>query len=310
MYLNYTTPNNLTPDEIGEAVRHTCMLVAVRMRALGLTRTDREASRQVEDNAQASRGAARVTVSRLPGADQFHKAMIKIQMETRAAVSAITMPYGNNEGWRLLPNVNWDRLTTTVAQARQAHSAMLEKYKEALPDVLAQARANRGTLNVDIPTEEEIISGYSMEVEFRDIPEGNFKGMPESVSQKLKVHVGRQVAAAMEQAQRDTFERFLPHLTRFVERLELYDQREQAQAAGQDVGRKGVFRDSLVENLKELVEVVDSFNVLGDERLVELKEKVGAIIVSPEKLRDSQPAREEAREKARSVLSTLEEWLA
>src|SRR5688500_3714061 len=96
-----------TPDEIADAVRSTCVLVTVRLRAFGTTRTDNEASREVTRDKGAKPGAGRVTANRLTGADELHKQIVQAQTQAREDVKAYTMPYGNDEGWRLLPNKNF-----------------------------------------------------------------------------------------------------------------------------------------------------------------------------------------------------------
>lgn len=299
----------ITSDSIGDAVRNTCILATVRLSRLGISRTDKQATDKVLVDAAAVTGAARVVVSRLPGADHHHRFITSIQTEMKNTLIRFSMPYGNDAGWRLLPNANWDRLLVEMSAAKDKFNAAVRAFQDDLPNVLAQARANKGTLNVDLPTEEELRDAYHMESEFRPINEGRFIGLPEPVARKLEQHAQAKLAAAVEMAKQDTFQRFLDPLERFVERMQAYDKREEAIAKGKEVGRHGLFRDSIVENVKELVDVVESFNVTGDERLAALAERAKELDVPPDALRDNKQVRQDATSKARALLDDIKDWL-
>lgn len=296
-------------DAIGEAVRSTCILATIKFSALGLTRTDRQASNNVNMQAGAVAGAARVVVSRLPGADEHHKAITAAQRAYKDALWSLSVPYGNDEGWRLLPNVNWSRLIPRMSACKNEFDKALSAFKADLGNVRARALANKGSLNVEIPTEEELASAYCMDTEFRPVNDGQFRGLPDSVAQKLQAHAKAKLAAAVQDATRHTLERIAQPLEYFIERMVKYDEREQAIAQGKEVGKHGIFRDSVVENIKELVEVIDSFNLTGDPRLATLSQRLQPLVVSPDALRDSQPVRHTAEKTARAVLADLKEWI-
>ena len=302
--------DTLSNDAINAAVRETCILATIRFRALGLKRTDKDASSKVAEDAGAVIGAARVVVSRLPGADEHHRAITKAQNETRKVLVALSMPFGNDESWRLLPNANWEKLLKAYAGTKHQFDAALAALKADASSIIARARHNLGTLNIDVPSEEELVSAYDIKSEFREVPEGNFRGMPDAVSVKLKRHVERNIAAAIENATMDTLSRFVGPLSHFVERMRKYDEREQYLAEGKDIGREGCFRDSIVTNIKELAEVAGSLNVTSDPRITLLASMAQAIAVEPETLREDGSARAGAVQKAETMLSNLNDWLS
>lgn len=296
-------------DAIGEAVRNTCILATIRCSALGLTRTDKQTSNDVTSQHGAVNGAARVVVSRLPGADEHHRQIVNAQLKMKHALYGLSMRYGNDEGWRLLPNANWQTLLMRLSEGKAEYEKVLSAFIADLPNVVARAQANKGSLNIEVPTEEELRRAYTMETEFRPIHDGRFRGLPPNVVAKLEQTAQAKLAAAIEMAKQDTLQRFVSPLEHFVERMVKYDEREQAQSQGKEVGRHGIFRDSVVGNVKELVDVVASFNVTGDERLTLLTEKVKALDLNPDALRDNQPVRQDATAKAREILADLKDWL-
>jgi ABC-type transporter Mla subunit MlaD len=79
------------------------------------------------------------------------------------------------------------------------------------------------------------------------------------------------VNAAVLEAQKDSFNRLHECVTRISERLN---------------DPKAIFRDSLIENARELTDVLTRLNVADDPRLEELRKRVEELAqVSPEALR-------------------------
>lgn len=303
--------NENETDDLTYAIRNTCILACIRTTSLGLNRTDRSASRDVETQNGAVQGAARVVVSRLPGADDDHKAIVKAQGAVRSALVRYSMPYGDDDGWRLLPNANFEKLNQAYANHYAEFRAALAKLKAKAPAILALAKANLGTLAIEVPTEDELLSAYSVAPEFREVAEGRFPGMPPEVAAKLKKHVDKKLQAAVESAVADTLGRFTQPLAYFVERMTLFEEREKALANGAEVGRHGIFRDSVVSNIAELVDVVDSLNVTNDPRITALAELLRPFTqVKPEDLRDDPGARKHVTAQATNALAQLNEWLS
>lgn len=297
-------------SHIMDAVRETCMLANIRFSALGISRTDREASRDVTRANGASDGAARVVVSRLPGADAHHKAITAVQRNAKEILEKHTM-FFDDHGWRLLPNRRFEPLIQEMAGAKLAFERAMDRLAQEAPTIIQKAQANMGGFNVDIPSEAELLNAYSMKTEFRPVPAGDhFKGLPESTARKLAARLEDRIVENVAAAQNDIIGRFVTPVKTFIERMKAYDEREAALAKGEDVGRVGVFRDTAVTNIKDLFNVLSSFNVTGDERIVELGALVEDLaLTSPEDLRNSQRVRGAAVQRAQDIASNLESWL-
>lgn len=298
-------------DMILDAVRSTCILASVRFSTFGMSRTDKSTSKEVAEAKDAVTGAARVVVKLLAGADEHHRAISAHQRAAREALFAHSMPFGNEDGWRLLPNANFEKFLKEFATAKRNFDAAVAQLRADAPDVIAKAKANIGYLNVDLPEPEDLAGAYTMDYDFRPVPDGAKFGLPQQTSAKLSRRLDARVAAAVQDAMNDTIGRFVQPLSAFVERMQAYDQRIKDQAAGKDVGRTGIFRDTVVSNLRDLYEVLESFNVTGDERLAELANQLASLTaVEPDQLRDDDNLRAHAAAKAQTVLSTINDWLA
>lgn len=295
--------------EIMDAVRETCMLVTISFTALGMTRTDKDASEAVTVDNHAVKGAARVVVSRLPGADAHHKAITSVQREAKDIIDKHTMHF--EKDWRLLPNRRFEALIQEMAGVKSKFEQAMHQLKMNAGTIVHRAEQNKGDFNVDIPTEEELLNSYSMETEFRPVPAGDhFRGLPDSTARKLALRLDARIAENVASAQNDILERFRGPIRSFIDRMKAYDEREREQAQGKDNGRVGVFRDTVVTNIRDLFNVLTSFNVTGDERLKELGEQVEALAhTNPDDLRRSATTRDAAVQKAQEIATNLEGWL-
>lgn len=298
-------------SNLAEAARESCVLVRVSTSALGLSRTDKAASAATISMHGAAEGSARVLVSRLPGADKLHREIIALQNETRMTIAERSMPYDNN-GWRLLPNTQLHWAMNYMTNQQSEFDNLLSQLRSQAADIISQAESNRGSFSVDIPTESELLEAYALEHSIQPLPEGTqFRGLPKEVSDKLQHALDQRVASAVESAQLDVMRRLTAPLQNFVDRMKAYDEREEAIDAGKEVGRVGVFRDSVLTNVQSIVGMLDEFNVGGDDRLDELKQQLEAMNrLTPEALRTRPDVRKAASARAQKVVNNLNSWLA
>ncbi len=300
----------MTTNPIVEALRSTTTRARVTSSALGLSRTDKQATKDVTASSGAVSGAARVVVSRLAGADEHHKAIVAAQANARKVLFSMSMPYGDEEGWRILPNANFERFVREFGTAKRTYQAAYDQLAANADDVLAAVRSNKGTLAIDVPTKDELLAAYSLDFSLEDYPVGNFTGLPDAVAAKLSSRMQTRMEQAVEQATIDTLSRFVGPLEHFVDRMKAFSKREQEIANGAEPTKHGIFRDTVVTNIKQLYDVLDAFNIAGDERLLDLKNSLASLAeVDPDVLRDNVQVRDAGIDRASQVLANLNSWL-
>jgi hypothetical protein len=300
----------MTTNPIVEALRSTTTRARVTSSALGLSRTDKQATKDVTASSGAVSGAARVVVSRLAGADEHHKAIVAAQANARKVLFSMSMPYGDEEGWRILPNANFERFVREFGQAKRAYQAAYDQLAANADEVLEAVRTNKGTLSIDVPTKDELLAAYSLDFSLEDYPVGNFTGLPDAVATKLSSRMQTRMEQAVEQAALDTLSRFVGPLEHFVDRMKAFSKREQEIANGAEPTKHGIFRDTVVTNIKHLYDVLGAFNIAGDERLLDLKNSLASLAeVDPDTLRDNIQVRDAGVDRASQVLANLNSWL-
>ena len=161
-------------------------VAVVRTSALGMTRTDKNASAESERDHGALRGSAKVGVSRLAGAEQRVKDIRSVQNEAREALTDNTTAWGDR---RLLANVNIERFIQRYSVSKREHDKLVQALVDDAPRLIANARQNLGSFQIEPPTEEEIANAFSLEFTLEQIPDSETyaaKGMDVQVEAELK----------------------------------------------------------------------------------------------------------------------------
>ena len=179
-----------------DALQSTGMLIRLSTSSFGTQATDREKSREITDNAQASSDAARVVVNRLPGkAKLYHAKLTKTQSMARQVINDMTTPW-DESGWRLLLTTRFDELARALALIKKDFDAGLTALSTNADEVISDAKAALGDLgaNVRMPTKEDMINSYSMKTDIVPIPDGaQFRNLPPSTKALLQERLDRRL---------------------------------------------------------------------------------------------------------------------
>jgi len=302
-------------DNVSDALRATCMKARIYTSAFGKTVTVKDVSREVERSKGAVIGAVKVTADKLAGADKHDKAVRAAQRFCVDALKDVSMPLANEDGWRLLPTSNFmppAPLLKHLNEGKRMFDAALADYERDVDNILDRARLNLGELRVELPTKDELLSAYTLRTAFEELPSGVIPGLPEAANAKLQRIVQRKLEEAALVAREHTLERFVAPLKHFVSAMDKYDQYEKDQANWKEGDPKptGIFRDSVVGNIKGLYETLASFNVLGDADITELGNMVASLAsTEPDALRNHPAVRSAATQRAQAILGNLDSWL-
>lgn len=305
--------SNIADRELVAALQASGMLIRLGTSSLGVQVTDKVRSRAVTDQAAASRDAARVVVNRLPGAARAHHAKLTAcQSAARTALHEMTTPW-DESGWRFLPTARFDDLMKRLSHIKVEFDAELGLLRANADEVVRLARIELGELagNVSLPSAEEMVAAYDMATEIIPIPDGaTFRGLPDSARATLAARLENQLVRSYERGVDSIMDRVRPMLETMVERLVAFEKRETARMNNVDVGRVGVFRDSLVENIEPMAELVKSIaGIRNDERLFALHAKLESITqYSAQDLREHPRIRRDVQATAKEALSLFDEW--
>ena len=258
---------------------HDAMLVSLRINSWSGRLYDRQASQQVAVHNDADTNAGRYNKRLLP--KQAFAALAATMSNARTSHNSNTLPW-DDQGGRLLTVANYERYTaaldTLVERVVRERARFIEDYD----DYVDQARLDLGRLFrlEDYPGTEALQGKFAIRYRIVPVPDARhfMADLAQGETERVKRDIEQQVRTRLNDAQRDLYRRLSEAVERVGERL-----RED------ENGKPLVFRDSLIENIRELVDVVPRLNIFADDDLAmlcrEVKDKFAGI--EPDALRPS-----------------------
>jgi len=211
----------------------------------------------------------------------------------------LSLPWAD-DGWRILPTSIYTKYQDSIRISHKKFDAETEKFLAQYPQYIEDAKAAlNGMFNAaDYPNVSELRNKFQMTVDVSPLPCGSdFRvtlGNDELAA--IQADVDNRVKEATAQAARDLWNRLASPLRNMVNKLS---------------EPEAIFRDSLIENLWDIIDLVPALNVTGDMNLAALakdcKAKLGGL--SAETLRKNQTARTQTAQAADELLKKLEGYI-
>ena len=246
------------------------MLVDLTITAWSGRRYDREASDHVAAAHDASSSAGRYNKLLLP--KSAFAALTAVVSEARKTHYAQTLPW-DDKGARLLTVANYDRYTELLAAIRERMVRQRTRFIEDYDTNVHEARLNLGKLFriEDYPSKDALIGKFSIRYRITPVPDADhfMARLASDDTDRVKRDIEAHNAERLSQAITDLYRRLAEAVDRVSDRLR--DDEE---------GKPLVFRDSMIENIRELVDIVPRLNIFDDHGLAALCEQVKRKIAS------------------------------
>ena len=258
---------------------HDAMLVSLRINAWSGRLHDRQASRHVAIHHDASASAGRYNKRLLPKA--AFAALTATMSQARTTHYENTLPW-DDQGSRLLTVANYERYTELLDALGERVARERTRFIEDYDDHIDQARLDLGRLFriEDYPSKEALRNRFSIAYRIVPVPDAEhfMAELAAADTERVKRDIERRIEERLHGAVGDLYQRLGEAVEHVSERL-----REDGE------GKPLVFRDSLIENLRSLVDVVPRLNIFGDDELARLCEQVKdrISVVDPDALRPS-----------------------
>jgi len=170
----------------------------------------------------------------------------------------LTLPWSDG-GTRLLPTKAVLIYSDFINETQQEFDSLVANFINKYPMLRAAASFELGDLfDADnYPEQSEVVQKFGMRCEFTPVPDtGDFRlDVDVEVMQFMERQYNFVMDRRLAQAQQDLWERLHAQLTQMADRLKVVD------------GKPNVFRDSLVENANELVDLLTMLNPTNDAEL-------------------------------------------
>lgn len=247
----------------------------------------------VQDNGAASSDAAHVTKKLFVDNPKLEDIMRKANA-ARTYIGEKTLPWMGD--LRLLPMASFLRVTEDLAALRdefdKAVACFLTDY-----DLQISAQAFKlGALfdRAQYPTKEELQGKFAITWNVLPLPEaGDFRVDAEKqLKKELMDAYSKAMDSKIKQSMAIMWGRLKECLDHLVDRL-----------GAREDGKPNIFRDSMLENAKELVNLLKDFNLTGDPEMEKARQQLHALIdsVEPDELRKNDAIRDDVRKNAAAI---------
>ena len=204
-----------------------------------------------------------------------------------------TMPWSDS-GVRLLTTPMYFDYSKVISGMESEFYTLVGAFEQDYPNMVARAGAKLGNLfnQTDYPDVDSIRDKFRFSVRYSPVPDvGDWRvDINSEAQQLLKESYASAYTTNLEQAYSDVWQRTHEALKNMSTKL-----------SGND---KQIFRDTLVSNVTEMVDLLDKFNVTGDKKMREAKVRIqNALLgVTPDALREDADFRLDTKSKVDTLL--------
>lgn len=278
-------------------LREDAMIVRLSIGQWTARKFDKSVTRRV-----ASDYAVDDTVGR------YNKTLIArsaIEGITKAVSAARTFHYENTLPWddgggRILPSQNFLNYSKKMREYREIFEGAVREFISNYDSYRDDAQAKLGSMfnPTDYPGVREIEHKFKFSTDIEPVPSAeDFRvSIQNADANRIKKELEDRVNARVVEATRDLYVRLNSVVSKVAVKLS-------------DKG--AIFRDSLVENVVELVNLLPKLNVSNDPKLAALtaETKKTLCALEPESLRNDEDARSKAAEDAKAILDKMSAYI-
>jgi hypothetical protein len=302
------TMQKKTTTPTGNLLAEKAMLASLNVCGWTARRYDRKVSDEVNQKYNASADAGRY--NKLLLAKEAIAPLTSIGMSARRVYHEMTQPW-LNDGSRILPSALYLDLRKKMDKFEGDYNEAADKFARDYPKYLADARKRlNGMFNADdYPAAASVRGLFSLKLSIMPCPDVNdFRvSISKEQADDIRESMAEDIQRALDQAMKEPARRILEVVGKMAERLSAY---KPATKKG-DV-TEGQFRDTLVTNVRELVDLLPAFNLRNDPVLTQITARMQRELCSydGEELRTDAKVRATVRKQAEKIIADVNDFMA
>ena len=251
-------------------------LCYVRVSIWSARKLDKKQTQKSLTSAGATNDGGRFNKHLLANADAALKEVQRKGNQIRDYVDANTLPW-DDAGNRLISNVQMLTTVGDLARLQGEFNDAVDAFVAEYPVLRAQAVANLGTMgdDSDYPQPDVVRSKFSVKVSYNPLPVGFGdirQGMTQQQAAAWQAHFEGNVKAQVNGALGNAWARLKESLERYSDRLQPRD--------GDDADKMKIFKDTMVEGLRDTLTLLNGLNVFGDANLSQICAEVSSRVAS------------------------------
>ncbi len=271
------------------------LIVTLRVSQWSARREDKRETDSVTMKHGAKARAARVNKSLFPSCNELAN-IHKATAELRNYIMRVSLPWMQN-GARIIKSSAYLELTQQISQRKNKWEGLVNKFVADYDNHVARAAYDLGTLYDanDYPSAQQVRRMFGIDVIFSPVPKSDdFRvTMSDEHLDKIKRDLEEATRSQVEDSMGAAYSRLRDVLSHAAEKLSQPD---------------AIFRNSLVENVRELCENIDSLNITNDKRLTRLADDMADLFTNfePDELRKDESCRKLVAEKSKSAVAEVD----
>lgn len=293
-----TTPITTITD-----ISDRAMLVNVHISMFSATKTDKKITAEVAQQHGSDENMGRYAKNLVAkGAmDKLKRLAAGIREEHYKR----TLPWAE-DGARILTSVGYLAYAEWIRKQENEFWTAVDEFASQWSSFVADARVKLNGLfdASDYPTEGELRRRFGFRWQVRPVPAaGDFRvALGADEVSAIKAGIQAEQQATIDAAMRDVWGRMRDVVGKMAERLKLYDPNKPSDAP---------FRDTLVTNIGDLLDMVPSLNLTGDSTVNAFANAMRQSLTkfSAQDLRDKDWARVDTAAAAQSILDQMSQFV-
>jgi hypothetical protein len=290
---------NPAPQVQTPSISSAAMLVELSISTWTGRKLDKRASTEVTTQNNAAKGVANVSKKLLGDCAELD-AVQKFTANARNVHYACTMPWSDT-GLRLLPTKQYFKYHGEMTGLQNEFERIVKTFLDAYDWEIQNAQLKLGALfNADeYPTRASLESRFRFGMNYMPLPAaGDFRvDIDAEATAVLQTHYDNYYRTQLESAMADVWQRAHDAISKMSERLDYSDSTN-----------KKVFRDSLVENMRDIVNLLGVCNVTNDPTMDGARRRLDQALtgVTPDALREDAYLRAQTKREVDAVKSIID----
>lgn len=236
------------------------------------------------------------------------KELTDVITEARTLFYKYTLPWAD-EGPRVLPNANYSKFADEFRPLQRKFDAAADRFARRYPDYVEDSKVllNGMWRKEDYPSPQAIRGKFRLAMQILPFPDSNdFRAdIDDETFADMKAEI--EASSSATTALGNVAERITEVVGHMAAKLAEYKGKDHVKKPGE---KRSFFTDSLVENVRELADLLPSFNLTNDPKLTAIAKRIAneLCVEEAEVLRDNQNVRASVQVSAEEIVSQVEKF--
>jgi hypothetical protein len=257
---------------------------------------DKKATSEVATAFNTTKDAGRYNKALLPMNDYLDR-VHKKTTHIRTKFYENTLPWGI-EGTQMLPTNNYLNFMTEFRKEKGEWQYLVNDFVDNYDQLRVDAkRVLSGLYNdADYPTTQDLRRKFHIDMAVFPVPSTDFRvSIASDELSRIQEDVERRVAEAQSTAMKEVWTRLFDRVQHMAEKL---------------ADPKAIFRDSMVDNAREICALLPRLNFTDDPQLEAMRQDVEAkLIKHPDALRNDPDLRRDTAAEAKAIMDKMKSFM-